>query len=304
MSEERDTPETGPLSIDEYLDARETAETATPDRAEGEDQEVMEAEASEPEADEPEAEDEGPQVLTTDEYGDVLVQVGDERISLADLTKGNLRQTDYSRKTQELAQQRKQLEQELAQREEALTARERQLNEQFAFLEEKEPDWQQEAQEDPLGWQLKKLEWDRKQEQKRASHQRTVQEREQRMRAWAQKTAEIATQKFPEWSDLAKYDAGAEARRQAALSAGFTEAEYNATIDYRLAILLEKAARYDAGQQKVDATTKKLAKVPKVMKPSGAVSKAEREQAERVAKSKRLSGPMGIDQYLDAKGIS
>lgn len=54
---------------------------------------------------------EPPSVLDYDEFAGHVVQVGDEQVPLSELRDSGLRMADYTRKTQELAEQRKELEQ-------------------------------------------------------------------------------------------------------------------------------------------------------------------------------------------------
>ena len=303
-----DTPETGPLTVEEYLDSMAPEGQAEPEKvepAEAEAQaepeaEEIEAEGEEAEQDEPEAEDDAPEAYSVEEYGEITVQLSDgTRTTLKDLAQGTLRQADYSRKTAELAQERKALKETAEQ----LAQRERQLNEQFASLEEPEPDWRKLAEEDPLGWQLTKLEWDKKQGERQARKRQAEEARKQEIEQFRKFSAAKAVEAIPDWTDPKKFDEGAAARKAAALAVGFTEAEYSQAIDFRLAALLEKAARYDAGQAKVTATQKKLAKVPKVVKPGTQSTRSDREAAERAAKAKRINGPVGIQEYLSAKGL-
>lgn len=305
-----DNPQAGPLTIDEYLNQYEApeegqAETEEVEATEPEGEvepeaEEIEAEGEDAEKDEPETEDDAPEAYSVDEYGDITVELADgTRTTLKDLAAGTLRQADYSRKTAELAQKRKELEQAAEQ----LAQRERQLNEQFATLEEPEPDWRKLAEEDPLGWQLTKLEWDSKQAQKAQRKRQAEEARKAEMEQFRRLSAAKAVEAIPEWTDAKKFSEGADARKRAALAVGFTEAEYEQAIDFRLAALLEKAARYDAGQTKVQAAQKKLSKVPKVVKPGTQSTRSEREAAERAAKAKRISGPVGIQEYLAAKGL-
>lgn len=299
-----DTPQAGPLSIDDVLDTQPDPETDTPE-VEDEIEEIeADAEAdAEPEAeDEPETEDEGPQVLTSDEYGDVLVDLNGEATPLSELIKGNLRQSDYSRKTQEIAQQRKELEAELSQKEQAIAARERQLDERLSQLDEQEPDWVKLAEDDPLGWAEQRAKWDAKKSRAEAARQNLAKQQQKAVQEFARRTAEIAVSKIPEWSDAKKFDEGSEARKRVALEAGFTEAEYSQTHDFRLAVLLEKAARWDASQAKskdqLVSAEKRLAKAPKVLKPGQSSSKSDQERARKAARDKRRSGPMSVNDYL------
>lgn len=303
-----DNPEAGPLTIDEYLDSRPAPEGQAepePEEEQGETDTTAEVEAEEEEQpetdeqDEPEAEgDEAPEVYSVDEYGEISVALPDgTQTTLKDLAQGNLRQADYSRKTAELAKARKELEAE----EQRLKDYEQQLNQQLASLDEPEPDWEKLAEEDPLGLPLEQVKWQKKQAEKAERKRKATEAEEQRRQQFMRASAEVAVERMPEWSDPKAFEQSAEARKKAALEAGFTEQEYQSVVDFRLAVLLEKAARYDAGQAKVQATNKKLSKVPKVVKPGASVSKADREQAEKAAKAKRLNRPMSVDEYLNVK---
>lgn len=305
---DNDTPLEGPLSIDDVLDTMDDREAA-PEVEEGAtleagaeevETEEVEADATDEseEQDEPDADDEGPEVYDVSEYGEISVRLADgTQTTLADLAKGTLRQADYTRKTTELAATKKELEAAKA----AISDKERQLNERLASLEEQEPDWEKMAEEDPLGLPLAQIQWNRKQQQKaearKAAEAREAQERSEFQR----QTAETALRLMPEWTDGKSFNETAELRKEAALAAGFTEAEYNQAVDFRLAVILEKAARYDAGQTKVKAAAKKLSSVKRVVKPGASVTKADKEQAAQVAKSKRLNQPMSVNDYLDVK---
>lgn len=300
-----DTPQAGPLSIDDVLNGLEERPAPTEDQEEQsadteveETEEEVEVAETEEETDdaESEAEEEGPEVYALDEYGEIAIALPDgTQTTLTDLHKGTLRQADYTRKTTELSQERKALEE----RESALADRERQLNEQLASLDEQEPDWLAMAEEDPLGWQTQKLQWDQKQAERSKKKAEAEAAEQKRLESFRKQSAAIAVEKMPEWVDGAKFQATAEARKQAALAAGFTEQEFAGAVDFRLAVLLEKAARYDAGQTKVKVAQKKIAKAPKVVKPGTSVSKADKEQAARAAKRKQRSGPMTMDQMLN-----
>lgn len=302
-----DNPQAGPLTIDEYLDAKAPeegqaeAEEVEATEPEGEvEPEAEEAEGEDAEKDEPETEDDAPEAYSVDEYGEITVELADgTRTTLKDLAAGTLRQADYSRKTAELAQKRKELEQAAEQ----LAQRERQLNEQFASLEEPEPDWRKLAEEDPLGWQLTKLEWDSKQAQKAQRKRQAEEARKAEMEQFRRWTAQKAVEAIPEWADAKKFQEGAEDRKETLFAAGFTQQEYEQAIDLRWATILEWARIGRASQQKVVAAQKKLSKVPKVVKPGTQSTRSEREAAERAAKAKRISGPVGIQDYLAAKGF-
>lgn len=314
----------GPMTMQEALDradslmakeaepeeaAQEPEEESTDDEAEQEaSAEDVDAEETD-DTDEPEDEaEESEQVLTVDEYGDVLVDLNGEPTALRDVIAGTQRQADYTRKTQELAEQRKSLQEEMEKREQELQQREQQLTQMAAELEEPEPDWEKLADEDPLGWASAKAKWEKKQRQKQERMQEAQKRQEQERRKFIEQTASVAVQKFPEWQDARSFDAGAGARKKAALDAGFTEQEYASTPDFRIAVLLEKAARWDAlqseqGKKRVSAE-KRLAKAPKVLKPGTSKGDSDPKQERRAAFQKRLSKPISSKDLAKMIGRS
>lgn len=264
-----------------------------------EDPEPIEQEPDEePDAEEPEAVEEESQILTADEYGDVLVDVNGEPTPLRDVLQGTLRQSDYTRKTQELTNQRKQLEAEFNEREEKLKAREQQLSAMEAELDDPEPDWEKLADEDPLGWASAKAKWDKKSKAKAERKAELEQRQTKAKQEFTRKTVDLAIQAMPEWAEAGAFEKNVDARRDAALKAGFSKEEYDATFDYRIAVLLEKAARFDAmsedNKQKLVRAEKKIAKAPKVLRPGQAKGDTDPAEERRAARQKQFSKPGGI----------
>lgn len=60
------------------------------------------------------------------------------------------------------------------------------------------------------------------------------------------------------------------------LSQGFTPQDLEQTADHRLFVLAEKARLYDESKQKTDTAKKKVAVIPKVMKPGSAQQKTDK----------------------------
>ena len=207
--------------------------------------------------------------------------------TLSDLAKGNLRQADYSRKTAALAQERKAAEAELTKRESAIAERERQLESLLSETVEQEPDWVKLAEDDPLGYPAEVEKWKRKQQSREKQQKELMIRQEAAVRDFAAETGRIAIGLFPEWSEGTNYVDGVPRRKAAALSAGFTEAEFMQAHDHRLSVLLEKAARFDElqakGEQKSVAAAKMIAKAPKVLKPGQSRGDADPVAERRVA---------------------
>lgn len=308
-----DTQDTGPLTIDQILDARETSEETPPaeeittDPVEPDQEELAaddvvedDAEDADPAEDEaPEAEaDEGPQVLTLEEYGDVQIQIGEEVTTLKDLQKGTLRQSDYTRKTQEIAQQAKELEAKEA----AIADKQRQLDAAIldASGEEPEPDWIKLAEEDPLGYPLARATWEKRQRERSAAMQAQQQAQQQAAIEFRAKTAQKALEVYPSWTTAEDYKRDEPKRRELALTL-FSQEEYDGAMDMRLAALLQMAVEGKTQASAAKVAEKKLGKAPKVLKPGSSKTKADRKAADQAARKRKLSRPHSIDDVLNIR---
>jgi len=323
MSETTQTdtqPIAGPVSIDQYLDAKMAPPPAdTPVDAVEEDADVIEdvveevaveaeadgdeaapeKEAETDETDEPDAiEDDGPQILTVDEYGDVAVEIDGERTTLKDLAKGTLRQADYSRKTQALAEQKKELQEVAKQQAET----QRQIDAAILELrqDEIEPDWEKMAEERPLDWQIEKLKYDKRQAQAQRAKADAEMRQTEQFNAMRQHTAKIAVEKVPEWTSAEAFAKDEPSRRNLAMEAGFTPEEYDGAPDLRFAVLLEWARIGREKAERPNVVEKRVVKRPKVLRPGQGTDKAQREAAKRSVRSQKLDRAHSIQEHLDA----
>jgi hypothetical protein len=139
-------------------------------------------------------------------------------------------------------------------------------------------DWKRLREDDPAEYSAKKAELaERRQEieqmkrdaaedyRKATEGQWQETAKQQRERLHAEHAALI--EKLPDWRDESK---AAEEKGKLAkylISQEFTEQDVMGASDHRLIVLARKAMLYDEGRTKVDAAKKRVAKVPKVMKP-------------------------------------
>jgi len=314
--------QTGPQTIDEILDAQFSepedpveVPTEVQDEAPQEGQIQAEAEGDEPmvEADtteetdeqtDPKPEAEEPQHLSLDEYGDltipIIVDGVETRVNLGEAAKGYQLQADYSRKTASLANERKEMETTLAQAHAELADKQRLLDEQLAQSIEQEPDWIEMADKEPLKYLSEKEKWSQKQAVRAEAFARSQQTQAAQSREFQMRTAEVAVQSMPEWATDEGFAKNARGRMTAALDAGFTEAEYNGSVDYRLAVILEKASLYDAMKTQNAVVEKKLALAPKVLKPGRSKGKADVRVEQRAAINRKLDQPHSMETALNA----
>ena len=251
---------------------------------------ALEAEAVEVEAEMPEEAEEYEQEYATEDEGDfeaeddageqddasfdllsATVEVDGEEITVEELKRGNLRQRDYTRKTQELAEARKQLEvnyeeiqRERAQYAQMLPA----LQERLQQPVEQEPDWDTLYDTDPTMAAKAERQWRKQQEERAAQLQAVEAERQRMMGLEQQRLEQMQAQYFeqqrellpeliPEWRDSSVASKEAKDIRGFLLKEGFSEQDVNGLTNATLVKLARKAMLYDQGQTRATEAKKK-----------------------------------------------
>jgi hypothetical protein len=225
----------------------------TPDEAEADEAEDEAGAAEEDGSDEEEEED---QPLPAEAEVTVEIDGKTQKLTVKELTSGYLRLNDYTRKTQQLAEQRRALEPEMhAVREERahyaaiLPALAQQLDE---LQKAQTPDMDRLWAEDPIEWVRQNALQEAR--GKRIAAIQQEQARLQAVNAREQQNAlaqHVSTQReelqrlVPEARDKAKWDALRPKIREYATSIGFSEEEVKSTYDARAVAALVKAMRYD-----------------------------------------------------------
>lgn len=233
----------------------------------------------------------------------VLVDGKETKVSKDELVGGYLRTSDYTRKTQQLADQRRTAQAELE-----AAGQERNLYRQtLAALDQRlreivpqEPDWETLRQTDPIEFATQ-----------HANHQRINQERfrvqqeQVRVQAFQQQQEDVALQRqlasemdmlplvIPEWADGTKKEAGVKALREYGKSMGISDEELGSIYDHRAILLMHKAMKYDALQTALAAHKAGTGKAVKKTLPPGSVaprgsSTAYAEKAKRLAQSGKV----------------
>ena len=203
--------------------------------------------------------------------------IGDEEITLSqlkELKSGSLRQSDYTKKTTELSDQRKVLEGKTSE----LTKLSGDLSDTISALNESintevdSVDWDELAEIDPTEYLKKQRALEKKskvltkaQEQQQALIQQQAVEESKiltsKMTAWSGENGE-STRKAD--TDLAlKY----------AANIGFTDNDLSGVTDHRVYLMMIDAAKYQALQSKAPAIKKKVAKAPRVTPTSRAAKR-------------------------------
>lgn len=197
---------------------------------------------------------------------------------------------DYTKKTQELAENRKAVEAEARAIIEAKQVRDTyaqrlQAIEQFLTSTNDSPeDLAVMKENDPIGYAVKVAELTEKKEQLaqvRAEQQRIAQqqeaERQQSMAKFVQQEATKLSQVLPEFSDPAKGEQIRNEIRNYGKSVGFTDQELAQVYDSRHVLMLHKAMMYDKLQKAKPAVNKKVAEAPKMVKAGTKVEQGNRD---------------------------
>lgn len=236
---------------------------------------------------EPNAQEEGGDAPSDPNDEMVTVRVDGKDISLtkaqiAEAHKSGLRQEDYTRKTQELAEQRKATEAETAKTRETRDQYVRGLQQADAVLtaqvqEYQNVDWRQLLKTDPVAYMEHKQIAEERQLQLQQTRQQLGQASQQSQaehqtalaaHVESQRTELIA--KIPEWKDPAVMKAEATELRDYLKTQGLSEQEIYSVTDHRAIIQSRKAMLFDKMIAKASVATKRVQNTPqRVERPQG-----------------------------------
>ena len=295
LEPEEETPEEEEAQPTEVEESQPEEEDESLEEESEEEEEVVEASED---TDEPEVEGE-------DLYA-VTVNGEEQTIPLDELLKGYSRQSDYTKKTQELSQQRrgmddlhKKWEAEIAQigaerqyyvnaLQSAMDGSLGQLN-QFSNI-----DWEKLKNDNPLEYVTKRDEYRETQDnlkryeaqQKEAvaaqnaanheSHQRMVHEEHGKL-----------VEALPDWAEPAKRQSLGEEIKAYAVSQGYTPEEIKSLVDHRNFLTLYKSMKYDKASSP-DVVKKKVKNKPRVIRAGSPRTKSDGDRVQRRKTMKRL----------------
>ena len=227
------------------------------------------------------------------------------------MLKGYSRTADYTRKTQAIAEARKQAEVELE-----VARQERQryaqtleaLDAQLRNLQPPELDWDRLYQENPVEWVRQRELQRTRQEQTawvQAQKSALVQRQQQEEQAQAEQTLEVERAKLmeslPEWRDVEKARAEkAKIVEYATGKLGFSVEEISDVYDARAVLALRKAMLYDELMSKRDQMRPKIMQKAKPMR-AGAASTPQSSKV--VASKTALSRLANSGSTRDAAAV-
>ena len=271
------------------------------DREDGSDKEQPESAS---EANESDAESDYESEVEQDDDGEEQEQptylvkaAGEEReVTLNELIKSYQLGTDYTKKSQAVAEERKAVEAERQAVQEAKQMRDTyaqrlEMIEQMLVPQQQEENLEYLKETDPIGYSVKVAEMIQRDKQLaavQAERHRINQQQEQDRQAQMQSVVAEEMQKLssyiPEFTDPAKGEAIRNDIRAFGKQIGFSDNELAAVYDSRAVLTLYKAMQYDKLVASKPAITKKVNEAPKAIK-SG-VSKPRDSNAEEIRKLK------------------
>ena len=216
-------------------------------------------------------------------------------VSLDELRNGYQRQSDYTRKSQSLAEQRKTYEANLSavQQERSQYTQVLENASQFQNMELQKfnnVDWKELKESDPMEYMEKRMELQDakdKLQQVQQEQSRVQQQQQQEYADHLQKhvttEAEKLVQALPEYADPAVKN---QLREYAMKDLGFSKEDVDGITDHRVVMVLYKSMLQDKATK---GTSKKASKpVPKVVKAGTPESKKQRSRKALTAKRDRL----------------
>jgi hypothetical protein len=303
-------PEEGQAQVDETQPAEESEEDTEAAASEGDESGVEDA-PDEESAEEQSEGDEEPEEQEQAQTFTVKVDGKEVAVTLDELQKGYSRTQDYTRKTQQIAEVRKQAEQET----QAVRAEREQYAQLLGALQtqlqssEPQVDLERLYHEDPIEWVRQKEVMRERQEKLGA-----IQSEQQRLSQVAQyeqqraMEAQLASQQealfaaLPDWKDPKKAKAEKALVIESAKAAGFSDEDLKSVYDHRLVLLLRKAALFDQMVSKRQGIKPVVNNGPRTAKPGAAGRVSTTTESvrakQRLAKTGRIDDAASAIEHL------
>jgi chromosome segregation ATPase len=234
----------------------------------------------------------------------VVVDGQEHEVTLDELMKGYSRQSDYTRKTEKLSQDRRSVEDlknEYTRQNEEAKIRRDQYEKQLQILSEQlkqaEPDkveLDKLYEDNPAEYVRVKAEQDRRKEllEKASQEQEKLllekqEEQKKQYDAYLVEQRKLLSEKLPIYADKEKGSKFVNELTNYAKSIGYTDQEIAMLVDHRAVLMLANAYRYDK-LKKANLKNKKVTKVSKVVSSSSPKVQDDSDVAKRI-KSKKAA---------------
>lgn len=234
------------------------------------------------------------------------LKVGDEELDEEEVVSGYLRQRDYTRKTEEVAAQRREVE---AVRQQIAAEREHRANSLDVLIGELHQELlgidpvqlNNLLETDPKAYLRAKEHLQAKQsriqtaiQQRFALHEQAKQEQARELAEYAREQEKLLPDKIPQWRDAKRRESDSREIAQTLRAAGYTDAEINELYDARAVVIARKAALYD----KLQATRgQKAPQKPQAapIRPGAPANNTPKAITQKRAAERYRSNPNSID---------
>ncbi len=298
-------PEEGQAQVDETQLVEESQEDAKTAASEGDDSDVQDA-PEEESAEEQSGEDEQPEEQEQPQTFTVKLDGKEVSVTLDELQKGYTRTQDYTRKTQQIAEVRKQVEQET----QAVRAERQQYAQLLGALQaqlqatEPQVDLDRLYHEDPIEWVRQKEVMRERQEKAyaiQAEQQRLNQisaiEQQQANERQLQLERDALLTALPAWKNTKTAKAEKDLVMEVAKSVGYSDEDLKSVWDHRMVLLLRDAALYRQMVSKRQGI-KPVTNGPRPAKPGAAGRVSTTTESMRA--QQRLAKTGRVDDAADA----
>ena len=247
---------------------------------------------------------------------DVTVNGNNQKVNLNELMKGYSRESDYTKKTMDLSNQRKEVESlqdNLKKEFEAVKSSRNQYAEQLQVLtqnlqqQEQNIDWDNLYQTDPAEYVKLKAESDRKketlglaqQEQMRIQQEQRS-EQEKVYNDYIAKERKILAEKLPVYADKNKSAEFTKRLSSFAKESGYSDQEIAMMVDHRAVLLLADAYRYNQ-LKKTKLSGNKVNKAPRIVTSNASNIREDSDQKQNV--DKRMTRLKKSGHIKDAQSV-
>ena len=246
---------------------------------------------------------------------DVTVNGNNQKVNLNELMKGYSRESDYTKKTMDLSNQRKDVEsmQENLKKEfEAVKSSRNQYAEQLKVLsqnlkQEENIDWENLYQTDPAEYVKLKADSDRRketlglaqQEQMRIQQEQRS-EQEQVYNNYIANERKILAEKLPVYADKNKSAEFTKRLSGFAKESGYSDQEISMMVDHRAVLLLADAYRYNQ-LKKTKLSGNKVNKAPRVVTSNASNIREDSDRKQNV--DKRMTRLKKSGHVRDAQSV-
>jgi hypothetical protein len=246
---------------------------------------------------------------------DVTVNGNNQKVNLNELMKGYSRESDYTKKTMDLSNQRKEVESlqdNLKKEFDAVKSSRDQYAQQLDVLsknlkQEENIDWEGLYQSDPAEYVKQKADSDKRKEALQLAQQEQMRiqqekrsEQEKVYQNYIANERKILAEKLPVYADKNKAAEFTKRLSSFAKESGYSDQEIDMMVDHRAVLLLADAYRYNQ-LKKTKLSDKKINKAPRVVTSNASNIREDSDQKQNV--DKRMTRLKKSGHIKDAQSV-